>query len=180
MSGPRLATCSDDCTVRIWRRKPREGANTQNSGMPSIIRSAAIDEDWYQDAVLPRAHDRAVYSVSWSRTTGLLVSAGSDGKIVVYKERWRGQEANGTSESTAMEGVEGADGAAAEASETSPTEWVIVAEIFSAHDVFEINHVTWAKRADKGKRWDGEEVIVSTGDEGEVRVWTLDEVVLKA
>ena len=78
-----------------------------------------------------------------------------------------------------MEDVEGADGAAAEASETSPTEWIVVAEIFSAHDVFEINHVTWAKRADKGKRWDGEEVIVSTGDEGEVRVWTLDEAVLK-
>jgi WD40 repeat protein len=183
-SGPRLATCSDDCTVRIWRRKPREGANTQNSGMPSIIRSAAIDEDWYQETVLPRAHDRAIYSVSWSRTTGLLVSAGSDGKIVVYKERWRSQEAhgttNGSSNGTAMEGVEGADGAAAGAAEPSATEWVVVAEIFSAHDVFEINHVTWAKRADKGKRWDGEEVIVSTGDEGEVRVWTLSEAVLEA
>jgi WD40 repeat protein len=172
-SGPRLATCSDDCTVRIWRRKPREGAQNHNSGMPSIIRSAAIDEDWYQEATLPRAHDRAIYSVSWSRTTGLLVSAGSDGKIVVYKERWRPQESSGAP----MEGIESADGAAA--TETSPTEWVVVAEIFSAHDVFEINHVAWAKRADKGKRWDGEEVIISTGDEGEVRVWTLDETVLK-
>jgi WD40 repeat protein len=180
-SGPRLATCSDDCTVRIWRRKPREGAQHHNSGMPSIIRSAAIDEDWYQDAILPKAHDRAIYSVSWSRTTGLLVSAGSDGKIVVYKEQWRRQDSNGTSNgtaSTAMEGVEGADGAAQHA-EVSPTEWVVVAEIFSAHDVFEINHVTWAKRADKGKRWDGEEIIVSTGDDGEVRVWTLDEAILK-
>ena len=177
-SGPRLATCADDCTVRVWRRKPREGAQAQNSGMPSIIRSAAIDEDWYQEAILPKAHDRAVYSVSWSRTTGLLVSAGSDGKIVVYRERWRSQDSNGT----AMEGVESADGTApaTEAPEASPTEWVVVAEIFSAHDVFEINHVTWAKRADKGQRWDTEEIIVSTGDEGEVRVWTLDEAVVKA
>lgn len=179
-SGPRLATCSDDCTVRIWRRKPREGANTQNSGMPSIIRSAAIDEDWYQEAVLPRAHDRAVYSVSWSRTTGLLVSAGSDGKIVVYKERWRIQDANSPTNGTAMEGVETAEGATVEANEASSTKWEVVAEIFSAHDVFEINHVTWSRRADKGKRWDGEEVIVSTGDEGEVRVWTLDEAILKS
>ena len=180
LSGPRLATCSDDCTVRVWRRKPREGASAQNSGMPSIIRSSAIDEDWYQEAVLPRAHDRAIYSVSWSRTTGLLVSAGSDGKIVVYKERWRSQDSNGTADGTAMEGIEGADSAAVEAAEPSATEWVVVTENFSAHDVFEINHVTWAKRADKGKRWDGEEVIISTGDEGEVRVWTLDEAVLKA
>ena len=180
-SGPRLATCSDDCTVRIWRRKLREGIPSQNSGMPSIIRSAAIDEDWYQEAILPRAHNRAIYSVSWSRTTGLLVSAGSDGKIVVYKERWRSQGSSSTANGTAMEGVESAEStAASEASETSVTEWVVVAEIFSAHDVFEINHVTWAKRADKEKRWDGEELIISTGDDGEVRVWTLNEAILKA
>lgn len=162
-SGPRLATCSDDQTVRIWRRKARERDDnaSSNTGIPSIIRSMAIDEDWNEEAVLPRHHVRAIYSVSWSQTTGMIVSAGSDGKIVVYKERWR--EAK-------QEGVDMAVDSAA-----GPTEWVVVAEIFSAHDVFEINHVVWAKRADKDKRWEGEEVIVSTGDEGEVRVWTLDD-----
>ncbi|KAF2127248.1 WD40 repeat-like protein [Dothidotthia symphoricarpi CBS 119687] len=168
-SGPRLATCSDDCSVRIWRRKPKdrpEGAQA-NTGIPSIIRSTAIDEDWYEEAVLPRAHDRAIYSVSWSRTTGMIVSAGSDGKIVVYKERWRAGTSNGASADES--------GATQTEEQASLTEWVVVAEIFSAHDVFEINHVAWAKRADKGKRWEGEEVVVSTGDDGEVRVWTLDE-----
>lgn len=151
-SGPRLATCSDDGSVRIWRRKPRErDANApDNTGMPSIIRSAAIDEDWFEDAVLPARHTRAVYSVSWSRRTGMVVSAGSDGKIVVYRERWRAGGAEGE----------------------SLTEWEVVAELFSAHDVFEVNHVTWAARADKGGRA-GEEVVVSTGDEGEVRVWAV-------
>jgi hypothetical protein len=95
----------------------------------------------------------------------MIASAGSDGKIIVYKERWKKQEPNGV-DAQQME-VDG--------EKSSVTEWVVVAELFSAHDVFEINHVTWAKRADKGKRWDGEEVIVSTGDEGEVRVWVVDE-----
>jgi cytosolic iron-sulfur protein assembly protein CIAO1 len=33
--------------------------------------------------------------------------------------------------------------------------------------------VTWANRADAGKA-DGEEVVVSTGDNGEVKVWAFD------
>lgn len=166
-SGPRLATCSDDCSVRIWRRKPRERTEQEsaNTGIPSIIRSSTIDEDWLQEAVLPQHHDRAVYSLSWSRNTGLVASAGSDGKIVVYKERWKPPMANGVPP----------DRANVEGQSTTLTEWVVVAELFSAHEVFEINHVCWALRSDKGKRWDGEEVLVSTGDDGEVKVWTLEE-----
>jgi hypothetical protein len=51
--------------------------------------------------------------------------------------------------------------------------WIIFAEIQAAHDIYEINHVTWANRADAGKA-DGEEVVVSTGDNGEVKVWAFD------
>lgn len=166
-SGPRLATCSDDRTVRIWRRKAKERDDnaSSNTGIPSIIRSAAIDEDWYQEAILPQVHERAIYAVSWSHSTGMIVSAGSDGKIVVYKEQWRldvSDDANG----------EPMDHDAAQAQ--PQTEWVVVAELFSGHDVFEINHVAWARRVDKDKRFEGEEVVLSTGDDGEVRVWTLD------
>ncbi|KAI8934049.1 Cytosolic iron-sulfur protein assembly protein [Plenodomus lindquistii] len=165
-SGPRLATCSDDCTVRIWRRTPKDGDDNTSAatGVPSIIRSVAIDEDWYQEAILPQVHERAIYSVSWSRITGMIASAGSDGKIIVYRERWRQQRAP---QSTDMD---------IDSASTSPTEWVVVAELFSAHNVFEINHVAWAKRADKDKRWENEEVVLSTGDDGEVKVWTLDTI----
>jgi WD40 repeat protein len=167
-SGPRLATCSDDCTVKIWRRKAkdRDDNASSNTGVPSIIRSTAIDEDWYEEATLPQVHERAIYSVSWSRVTGLIVSAGSDGKIIIYKERWRRHAEN----SVNGNGMD-VDWAVTH----SPTEWVVVAELFSAHDVFEINHVCWARRADKGKRSEEEEIVLSTGDDGEVRVWTLDE-----
>ena len=93
----------------------------------------------------------------------MIVSAGSDGKVIVYKERWRGQAGGEEME------VDGAQ-------EQGLTEWVVVAELFSGHDVFEINHVCWAKRADKGRRSEEEEVVLTTGDDGEVRVWVLDEV----
>jgi WD40 repeat protein len=161
-SGPRLATCSDDCSVRIWRRRPRENQGGGGKGMPSIIRSDAIDEDWLHEITLPQQHDRAIYSISWSPKTGFLASAGSDGKIVVYKERWKAQTLKGE-----VNGVNGRDWAL--------TEWVVVAELYSAHDVFEINHVTWAARADKGKRSDSDEVLLSTGDDGEVKVWILED-----
>ncbi|KAF2002734.1 cytosolic iron-sulfur protein assembly protein 1 [Amniculicola lignicola CBS 123094] len=163
-SGPRLATCSDDCTVRIWRRKPKENSGpSNNAGMPSIIRSMNIDEEWIADAVLPQKHERAIYALSWSRKTGLIVSSGSDGKIIVYKEQWKNQLSNG---------VPPEEGAT---QDSNLTEWVVVAELFSSHDVFEVNHVCWAPRRDKGKRSEDEEVILSTGDDGEVRIWTLDE-----
>lgn len=165
-SGPRLATCSDDFSVRIWRRKARERGYNANDGVPSIIRSSAVDEDWYEEAVLPQRHERAVYSVSWSHRTGMIATAGSDGKIIVYKERWKSQAQ--TEEPQPKGDAPVADG------EAPLTEWIVVAELFSAHNVFEINHVVWAERADKGKR-DDEEVVLSTGDDGEVRVWVLDE-----
>lgn len=168
-AGPRLATCSDDCTVRIWRRKPKEhnDQDSRSTGIPSIIRSFSVDEEWFEEAVLPQRHDRAVYSISWSKRTGMIASAGSDGKIVVYKERWKTQSSNGVK----------ADGEEVmkDVDDSPLTEWVVIAELFSAHDVFEINHVCWARRSDKGKRRDDEEVVMSTGDDGEVKVWMLDE-----
>ena len=166
-SGPRLATCSDDCTIRIWRREPKDRPEraSGNVGIPSIIRSVAIDEDWIEEAVLPKRHERAIYSISWSRKSGLIASAGSDGKILIYKEQWKSQTSDGVK----------ADGEDTKPADNSLTEWIVVAELYSAHDVFEVNHVCWATRSDKGRRSDDEEVVVSTGDDGEVKVWVLDE-----
>lgn len=186
-AGPRLVSSSDDCTARIWWQVPREAQQGGPSagGMPSILRSYSVDEEWVQEAVLPRRHDRAIYAVSWSRWTGMIVSAGSDGRIVVYKERWR----DSSTSDGIQETIVAADAAIgdserkdeAEAAkhltgvDTSLTEWVVVAEIEGAHGVFEINHVCWALRCDKGKRSEDEEVILSTGDDGEVKVWTLED-----
>jgi WD40 repeat protein len=166
-AGPRLVSCSDDLTIRIWRRIPKANNNTMISKtapkIPSIIKTDSIQEEWIHEATLPQHHERAIYSVSWSKVTGRIASTGSDGKIIVYEERWPVVE----SCNTVVDTTHGSK-------EIAPTEWVAVAEVENAHDVFEINHVCWAKRRDAGRRDDDEEILISTGDDGEVRVWTLE------
>ncbi len=204
-SGPRLMSCSDDLSVRVWRRRPREKVLQSRL---SIIRSGSSEEDWVEEARLPQMHTRPIYAIAWSKS-GRVVSTGGDGAVVVYEERWKkaggnaesknteargdrveGGEVKGDSETDGgepMEGVTKEIGSTLEASgkqekpiETEEvseaTEWVVIAQIEGAHGVFEVNHVAWAPRKDKkaGSRGEQEEVIVTTGDDGTVKVWTLD------
>lgn len=176
-AGPRLVSCSDDKSIRVWRRRPREKGPQQNK--LSIIRTGSIEEDWVEEAQLPQRHERAISTVAWSKRSGRIVSSGGDGKIVVYEERWRsrgfsssaalpsnGEVSNFETDHDVENGeVKLNDGA---------TEWVVLAELEGAHGVFEINHVCWARRADRGKRSGEEEIVVSTGDDGVVKTWILD------
>jgi cytosolic iron-sulfur protein assembly protein CIAO1 len=203
---PRIVSCSDDLSVRIWRRelsaaekeKRREARQSSHSAtftgaptgfassrIPSVIRPMSALEKWVQDAVLPQVHVRSVYAVDWSRGTGLIVSCGGDGTIAVYQEVAAPAADNETtSADVAMNGT-GTDHTAAAEQEAEvyklrPTTWRVVAQMNAAHDEFEVNHVCWAERRDGGKRFEDEEIIVSTGDEGDVRIWTLPEDVVKA
>ena len=204
-SGPRLMSCSDDLSIRVWRRRPRE--RVQQSRL-SIIRSGSSEEDWVEEVQLPKVHSRPIYAIAWSKS-GRVVSTGGDGAIVVYEERWRRVSGDAGSNNTEAreDGVEGADanrepkpdgagpmemvteetgstsdakGQQEERSETEEapeaTEWVVIAQLEGAHGVFEVNHVAWAPRKDKnaGSNVEREELIVSTGDDGTVKVWTLD------
>ena len=198
-SGPRLVTCSDDLSIRIWRRRPKEKEQEQNR--LSIIRTGSMEEDWIEEARLPKRHERPIYAVSWSKKSGRIVSTGGDGKIVVFEERWVTagnrtiSESNGKNEDTqdekmndASEGnkapesdtesmngsVTGTDSNSNQDLPMAATEWVVIAEKESAHGVFELNHVIWTRRGDKNRRGYDEEVILSTGDDGVVNVWALD------
>lgn len=163
LSGPRIVSCSDDRTVRIWRRLPKEQkSGTGDSAMPSIIRPTGTDEQWEEEAVLPQTHDLSVYAVAWSKKTGLVASVGSDGRIVVYEERFTSDGGNG--DGSALPNTPGSD---------LQTEWVNVATIEGGHGIYEINHVSWAKRADRGREDKDEEVLLTTADDGSVKVWTL-------
>ncbi|KAL1957887.1 hypothetical protein VTO42DRAFT_5452 [Malbranchea cinnamomea] len=203
LCGPRLVSCSDDKTVRVWRKKAKERDATSSSstGIPSIIRPEDLEETWFEEHQLPRKHDLSVYSVAWSKRTGLLASAGADGRIVVYQERFRNfpSEAadQGHGRPQITEETPDAGGDAMEISQDTSssakplpqTEWHIVASIEAAHGIYEINHVCWAKRADRAAEnttssstqnhdeaggADVEEVLLSTGDDGVVKVWRLE------
>ena len=142
-SSARLVSCSDDMTIRIWKQS----------------------ETWIEEARLPHTHERAIYSVAWSKS-GKIVSIGGDGRLVVYEEKPtnnadRGQ-GNGNKGSLADQTDEIS---AVELSTQVKTEWVVAAEFENAHGVFEVNHVCWARRGNS-------EVIVTTGDDGTVKIWT--------
>jgi cytosolic iron-sulfur protein assembly protein CIAO1 len=172
----RLASCSDDLSIRTWRKvsKDREREN-KGPRLPSIIRPPSSMETWVQEATLPQMHVRSIYAVAWSNVTGLLVSCGGDGSIYVYKERplqhMQEAQTNGEIGDVVMNGTEDSG-----STEKVKTEWVVVAEVEAAHAEFEINHVCWARRQDRDKRHDDEEVIVSSGDDGVVRIWTLPDL----
>lgn len=168
----RLVSCSDDLSVRIWVRVDKYDGDKERP--LSILRGEPVREDWVQQIVLPKAHERSIYAVNWSPVSGRIVTCGGDGKIVVYEEISREENveaapAGGSGESNSdAEGLE--DGEKGK----EDTTWKVIAELENAHGVFEVNHVTWSRRFDKGETGSSEEIIISCGDDGSVNVWSLE------
>ena len=78
----RLVSCSDDLSIIIWHRT--EYYRPPASTSISILRDPP-KETWKPLTILPKVHERAIYSVAWSKS-GLIASAAGDGRIVVYEE----------------------------------------------------------------------------------------------
>ncbi|KAH6678945.1 cytosolic iron-sulfur protein assembly protein [Plectosphaerella plurivora] len=178
---PRLLTFSADKTIRIWSLRTDEdtrggpgGPGTDKpsafgaglGGIPNTMRQS-LREDWYCSATLPAAHAREIYSATWSSTTGLVASTGSDGSIVVYGEN----EAAPPPEDAANPDAKLDDGSPAGANEAG---WAVLGKVPTAHGPYEINHITWCRRFDAASDRKGEEeMLVTSGDEGLVRTWGL-------
>lgn len=193
-AGPRLLSCSDDRTIRVWRRNPKE--RVQQSRL-SIIKSGSSEEEWVEEAQLPQVHSRPIYAVAWSKS-GRIVSTGGDGTIAVYEEQWQdtdkqparettteaadGEDAPGKTDTTTSEPMTGVQVAEEHSSTTDgqegkqPTRWTVIAQFEAAHGVFEVNHVAWARKP-AGKAVapaPEEEFIITTGDDGSVKVWEMN------
>ena len=155
---PRLMSCSADTTIRVWTLVPAPPPLNKpsyfNPSIPSSMRPPPSDEKWECTATLPKIHDLPIYSISWSKKTGHVVSTGGDGRVAIYEERTKGRTRVGGE-------IE--------------REWVVLAILQGGHGPYEINHATWCKRFDAGKKREGEEIVVTTGDDGVVRAWAIEE-----
>ncbi|EPS37426.1 hypothetical protein H072_8856 [Dactylellina haptotyla CBS 200.50] len=154
-SASRLASASDDQTARVWKRKSRIAAMKPVVQQPSIIKQAEDEtEDWEEECCLPKVHSRTIYSIDWSKNTGLIATAGGDGLIIVYQE-------------IKIDNLQPQFG-------SSSPEWKIVAQIPAAHGVHEINSVAWCPKWDNEGLKTKEEVLLSAGDDGVVNVFEFE------
>ena len=153
----RLMSSSADSTIRVWSKQPSPPPPNRpsyfNASIPSTMRPSP-DEKWACTATLPKVHDLPIYAIHWSPKTGRVVSTGGDGKVAIYEEITKGRTSVGGE---------------------IATEWVVLGVLEGGHGPYEINHVTWCTRFDTGKKEEGEEMVVTTGDDGVVRAWALDE-----
>lgn len=185
---PRLLTWSADRTVRVWTLREEEeeaddededsqpsqhawGGSSLRGGIPNTMRRS-LHEDWECTSVLPRAHDRDVYSATWSAESGLVASTGSDSLIVLYREE---DDDGGDDDARAAAELDGDDvhmtGQQTSSSQARKgTKWVVLSSTANGHGPYEINHITWCKR------YDGQgqgELLVTTGDDGKVQAWDV-------
>ncbi|KAK4178530.1 putative cytosolic iron-sulfur protein assembly protein 1 [Triangularia setosa] len=148
----RLMTAGAERAVKVWELKEeeeeeeaaeQEGEEGNRWGAVPNRMRQSLREEWEVKGTLPRVHTREIYSVAWSGVTGLVATAGGDGLLVVYEE------------------------------DEETKEWRVRGRVEGAHGPYEINHVTWCRRFDKGAEGKGEEMLVTTGDDGVVRAWEV-------
>lgn len=176
---PRLMTFSADKTIRVWTLKQDQDDQDEGDGRNPMFQSglggipnrmrASVREDWECTAILPAVHTRDVYSVTWSASTGLVASTGSDGVIAVYREDPE-PVGNGVSKGNDSSGT----AIMSDRPDAASQCWRVSTTVKNAHGPYEINHITWCRRFDAGSEARGvEEMLVTTGDNGIVKPWKV-------
>lgn len=145
--GSLLASASDDCSLRIWQRLPKEPI-INGVGLEASVQLPSGDGQWQPALIIPNAHERSLYSISWAlpaeeegedeKNKGWIASAGGDGSIKIWQ---------------------------VELDETRTVSHRLIAEIENAHGVADVNCVTWSPRI-RG-------LLASSGDDFASRVWRV-------
>lgn len=82
-TGSQLVSGSDDHSLRIWRRRSEEEEEEEEN----VDNNDNNRSKWICDQVIPDAHSRAIYSVCWSHSNGIIASAGSDNAIKLFQKQ---------------------------------------------------------------------------------------------
>ncbi|XP_055585621.1 probable cytosolic iron-sulfur protein assembly protein Ciao1 [Uranotaenia lowii] len=77
-TGKRLASCSDDQTVKIWQEYKPD--NEVGVVCPNNV------PVWKCVCTLSGSHNRSIYDISWNKQTGLLATACGDDILRIFKE----------------------------------------------------------------------------------------------
>lgn len=77
-SGSRIASCSDDRTIKIWQEYP--------PGNPEGVSTNDNDPTWKCVCTLSGHHSRPIYDIDWSHLSGDIVTACGDDTIRVFRE----------------------------------------------------------------------------------------------
>ncbi|RZF40351.1 hypothetical protein LSTR_LSTR008781 [Laodelphax striatellus] len=77
-TGTRLASCSDDKTVKIWQQ--------YLPGNPEGVVTQSNEPTWKCVCTLSGYHSRVVYDIAWCHQTDLIATACGDDAIRVFKE----------------------------------------------------------------------------------------------
>lgn len=180
---PRLMTWSADRKIRLWTLK--EENDEDNSApqhawgglgsIPNTMRGS-LKEEWECTTVLPQAHTRDIYSVSWSAETGLVASTGSDSIIAIYREEERDEGITYSEAAAELDGDTPMTNGKSEPNGSKSTTWKLLMTRPNVHGPYEVNHITWCKRHDSAcpaEKRGIEEMLVTTGDDGVVRPWQV-------
>ncbi|KAH7922901.1 WD40 repeat-like protein [Leucogyrophana mollusca] len=109
-----------------------------------------VAEHKWECALELKGHERSIYSISWGKgktgeeSLGWLASTGGDGKINVWDIREPPESSTGRVLSHKL-----------------------IATLSSAHDVSDVNSISWCPREGF------EDLLATAGDDGSVRVWKV-------
>lgn len=101
-SGTRIASCSDDKTVKIWQEYP--------PGNQQGIVTEGNTPAWKCVCTLSGYHNRTVYDIDWCHQTGLLATASGDDSIRIFKENESGMDRDNAPSFDMVASVERAHG----------------------------------------------------------------------
>lgn len=147
-SGKRLASCSDDSTVKIWKEYP--------PGNPEGVATVDNDSAWKCVCTISGQHSRTIYDIDWCPHTGKMLKYKKENKSIIFSILGLIATASGDDAIRIFKEDEGGD-------PNAPT-FSLICQLEKAHNQ-DVNSIAW-NPVSKG-------MLASCSDDGEIKIWNL-------